>query len=108
MISSTGTATIAPRSTLKTTSPTSIEAMGTLPRGVATGVSGEAQIHIGHPTGHVPPTGSVHVEPRTMGPGTSQQSCPSAQHWSPQQNVEPEQLVPVQGGMAHEPPLQNG
>jgi hypothetical protein len=43
-----------------------------------------------------------------MGPGTSQQSCPSAQHWSPQQNVEPEQLVPVQGGMAHEPPLQNG
>jgi hypothetical protein len=48
--------------------------MGREPSGVAIGVSGDAQMHAGHPLGQVPFTGSVHKGPLSTGPGTSQQS----------------------------------
>jgi len=58
--------------------------MGTSPLGVAIGLSGDAQTQPGHPTGHVPFTGSMHWV--TLGPMfTLQQSWPGAQHWLPQQ-----------------------
>ena len=84
--------------------------MGRLPRGVAMGVSGEAQTQPEQPLSQVPVEGSGAWQwgPLETGPGTSQQIWPPAQHWLPQQNWEPAQVGPLQGGVPQVPLSQKG
>jgi hypothetical protein len=81
--------------------------MGRLPRGVAMGVSGEAQTQAEQPTGQVPFTGVVHPN-LSWGPGTLQQSWPALQHSVLQQNWDALHVVPLHGGSPQVPLLQYG
>src|SRR5262249_1382269 len=79
------------------------------PCGVAMGVSGDAHLHNGQPTGQVPLTGWVHAGPMVIGPGTTQQSSPCMQHVEAQQSpVAPQLWGVVQGAMPHLPWSQSG
>jgi hypothetical protein len=69
-------------------SPTRSDAIERSPPGVEMAVSGEAQTHVGQPTGQVlPDEKSTHWKVGVRLPGTSQQNCaPCAQQMFPQQN----------------------
>lgn len=74
--------------------------MARAPEGVATGVSGEAQMQSGQPGGQRPAAlGAEHCTVATGPAYTSQQSSPAPQQAAPQQV--PVHDFAVQGGVVH-------